>query len=120
MQRKMEIRFQPGQPVHLSVLSDAPQTLTAFINSLDGRHASLKATEAIPAGSAIRVDLEDSMLIGEITGCAATDGQFEIQLHVNEAIPSMSDLARLVSALMCEGRRDSVADPRRPQIASAK
>jgi len=119
VQRKMEIRFQPDQPVRLSILSDVPQALTAFIISLNGRNAVLRVSQAIPAGSAIRLDLDDSMLIGEISACAAGE-HFEIQLHIKEAIPSMSDLARLVSALMCEGRRESVVGRKDAHTASVQ
>ena len=120
VQRKMEIRFQPDQPVRLSILSDVPQAITAFIISLNGRNAVLRVPQAIPAGSAIRLDLDDSMLIGEISGCAAGEEHFEIQFHIKEAIPSMSDLARLVSALMCEGRRESVVERKGTHTASVQ
>ncbi len=119
MQRKMEIRFQPDQPVRLGILSDLPQALTAFIVSLNGRNAVLRVPQAVPPGSAIRLDLDDSMLIGEISGCTvAGEEQFEVHLQIKEAIPSMSDLARLVSALMCEGRRESVAERNGAHTAS--
>jgi len=41
-------------------------------------------------------------------------------VEITEAIPSMSDLARLVSALMCEGRNEQVADRRTARTASVR
>jgi hypothetical protein len=115
----MEIRFQPNQPVRLSVLSGLPQTLTASIVHLDGRDARLQAPQPIPAGSAIRIDLDDSMLLGEITGCISEQEQYGIQVNITEAIPSMSDLARLVSALMCHGPSESLGDRRTARAAAS-
>ena len=116
----MEIRFQPNQPVRLSVLSGLPQTLTASIVHLNGRDARLQAPHHIPAGSAIRIDLDDSMLLGEITGCISEQDLFGIQVNITEAIPSMSDLSRLVSALMCHGTSESSVDRRAARAASVK
>lgn len=115
----MEIRFQPNQPVRLSVLSGLPQTLTAVIVHLNGRDAKLQASQYIPTGSAIRIDLDDSMLLGEITGCISEQEQFGIAVNITEAIPSMSDLARLVSALMCHGTRESLGEDRRVARAAS-
>lgn len=47
------------------------------------------------------------MLLGEITGCSLDSSAFTAQVEVVEAIPSLSDLARLVAAVMNEGRSES-------------
>jgi hypothetical protein len=116
----MEIRFQPNQPVRLSVLSGLPQALTARIINLNGRSADLQVEQQISAGSAIRIDLDDSMLLAEIIECSSEQGQFRIHISITEAIPSMSDLARLVSALMCESPSGSTGDRRATRTATVK
>jgi hypothetical protein len=102
----MEIRYQPQQPVRLNVLGVVPQTLKAKIVNLTGRRASLILEKNIVAGTAVRIDLEDSMLLGEATACVADVGGFVAHIEVFEAIPSLSDLARLVAAVMNEGRSE--------------
>jgi hypothetical protein len=119
VERKLEIRFQPNQPVRLTDLSGPRQTLMARIINLNGRIAELQIPDRIAAGSAIRIDLDDSMLMGEVTLCAAQGDQFAIQLAISEAIPCMSDLQRLVSALMCEGRNE-VTERRAPRATTVK
>jgi hypothetical protein len=116
----MEIRFQPNQPVRLSVLSGLPQALTARIINLNGRSADLQVEQQILAGSVIRIDLDDSMLLAEIIECSSEQEQFRIHICITEAIPSMSDLAHLVSALMCESPSGSTGDRRAARTAFVK
>jgi hypothetical protein len=87
---------------------------------LNGRSADLQVEQQISAGSAIRIDLDDSMLLAEIIECSSEQGQFRIHISITEAIPSMSDLARLVSALMCESPSGSTGDRRATRTATVK
>src|SRR4051812_15991560 len=100
----MEIRYQPEQIINLQILGAGAQRLPARLATLTGRNAALKLDRGIEFGAAVRIDLEDSMLLGEVCGCCGDLNGFTVQVHVLEAIPSMSDLARLVSAVMNEGR----------------
>jgi hypothetical protein len=42
-----------------------------------------------------------------VAACAPKEGAFIALIEVHEAIPSMSDLARLVAAVMNEGRSEA-------------
>lgn len=102
----MEIPYRPEQTVRLNVLGAAPQTIPAQLRILVGRRAELRSESAVAPGTAVRIDLEDSMLLGEVAGCIPEGSLFAAQIEVVEAIPSLSDLARLVAAVMNEGRAE--------------
>jgi hypothetical protein len=51
----------------------------------------------------LRIDLEDCRLLGEVSACESESGLYLIRMDVCEAIPAMSDLARLMSAVMSDG-----------------
>jgi hypothetical protein len=87
---------------------------------MDGRSAFLKVEQQISAGSAIRIDLEDSMLLAEVIACSSERDYFRIHIGITEAIPSMSDLARLVSALMCESPSQFSGDRRAARTTAAQ
>jgi|SRR4051794_37161154 len=106
VERKMEIRYQPEQLVRLNVLGAVPQTFDARIVNLTGRRASLRVEKTIAAGAPIRIDLEDSMLLGEVTASVTDASGCLVDIEVLEAIPSLSDLARLVAAVMNEARSE--------------
>ena len=100
----MEIPYRPEQSVRLNVLGAAPQTIPAQLRILVGRRAELKSESAVAPGTAVRIDLEDSMLLGEVAECGSDGPHFVTQIEVVQAIPSLSDLARLVAAVMNDGR----------------
>jgi hypothetical protein len=117
----MEIRYQPDQPVRLNVLGGAsPRTIVARIVQLTGRRAELRVEEAIAHDTAVKIMLDDSMLLGEVAACAPAEGAFVVLIEVHEAIPSMSDLARLVAAVMNEGRSEAPDPTRALRAAAAK
>jgi hypothetical protein len=100
----MDIRYQPEQPIRLNVLGSSPRPVAAKVVQMSGKRIEVSTGEAIPCGTAIKIEMEDSLLLGEITACAPGQGEFRALVVVREAIPSMSNLARLVSAVMNEGR----------------
>ena len=102
----MEIPYRPEESVRLNVLGASPQTIPAQLRILVGRRAELRSECAVTPGTAVRIDLEDSMLLGEVAGCGTEGSLFVTQIEVVQAIPSLSDLARLVAAVMNEGRVD--------------
>ncbi len=109
----MEIRYQPDQPVRLNVLGGiSPRVMAASMTHLSGRHAELRVAEVIAADAAVKIELDDSMLLGEVIACTSRDGGgYAARIQVVEAIPSMSDLARLVAAVMNESRSEVRVQP---------
>jgi hypothetical protein len=108
----MEIRYQPDQPVRVTVLS-SKHTLRGEIVQMKNRAATLRSEEPVPQNAAIRLDFDDCLVLGQVMSCAPDSASFLVSLEVVEAIPAVSDLARLVGAVMQDGR--SVA----PELARA-
>lgn len=101
----MEIRYQPDQPILLTVLGGAaPRQMPARMVQMSGRRAQLCMSEAIACGTPLKIQTDDSMLLGEVSACGADMGSFFALVEIQDAIPSMSALAKLVAAVMNEGR----------------
>jgi hypothetical protein len=104
----MDIRYQSEQAVRLHVLGGAsPLSIAARLVQMSGRRVELRTAEALPCGGAVKIEMEDSLLLGEVAGCSRTETSFCSLIHVREAIPSMSDLARLVAAVMNDSRTNT-------------
>ncbi|HYP06128.1 MAG TPA: hypothetical protein VER03_07805 [Bryobacteraceae bacterium] len=99
----MEIRYQPGQPLRVNVLATS-ELLSGHIEKIVGRLAIINLDQPVAFGAPLRIDFDDSMILGEVSACEATESGHRVTVDVRDAIPVMSDLARLVSALMTDGR----------------
>jgi hypothetical protein len=104
VERKTEICYLPDQPARLTLLGASQHTLTAQMVKLAGRCASIRLDKAVPHGTAVRIDLNDSLLLGEVSKCVSESDGFVATIGIVEAIPSLSDLAKLVAAVMNEAR----------------
>ena len=98
----MEIRYKPDQPVRVTVL-ESKQLLRAQIVEMKNRAATLRVEEPVAQQAPIRLDFDDSVILGEVVHCVPEGASFLVSLEVVEAIASLSDLARLVSAVMENG-----------------
>jgi hypothetical protein len=79
--------------------------LPARIDAREGRRLMLSLTGPVDRDAAIRIDIEDQVLLGEVTWCAKTQDGFAAEVELDQAITSVHDLTRLVSALVGEDRR---------------
>ena len=111
----MEIRYQPDQSVRVTVL-ESKRLLRAQIVEMKNRTATLRLEEAVAQHAPIRLDFDDSVVLGEVTDCVPEGASFLVSLKVVDAIASLSDLARLVSAVMGNG---SAVGPERAATATA-
>jgi hypothetical protein len=100
----MDIRYQPGQPVNVSVLFPN-ESLTGRILDLSGRHAAIRLDRPLASGAPLRLDFDDSVIWGEVGSCRPAKEGVEVKFIVREAVPMLSDLGRLVSALMAEDNK---------------
>jgi hypothetical protein len=114
----MDIRYQPGQPLQITVL-DSRELLQGHIVQIVGRAATFSLHRPLAFGAPIRIDFDDCMLLGEVAACEVTTEDYVITLDVVDAIPVMSDLARLVSAVMTGGR-GAAPDARTPAVQAVR
>jgi hypothetical protein len=98
-----------NQTIPLNVSSGSPRSMTAQVVSLDYCRADLWLDRAIPRGTAVLLDVNDGMILGEVANCTREAGKFRAKVTVREAIPLVSDLARLANALRNCGMPDGIA-----------
>ena len=84
--------------------------MDVIIDNRSGSGLAIRAAQALPLSTPVRVDLDDRMLLGEVCHCAAADGGFLIGLRVEHVVEHLQSLARLARELESEGA------PRTPEI----
>jgi len=100
--RRTEPRFELDQTVVLTILGDTDRSLPAKLKNLSGRGLRLITDIPIKLGTAVRIDVGDSMLLGEVCYCSSSPDGLVCGVQLEQALNSVADLTRLVSRLMME------------------
>jgi hypothetical protein len=74
-----------------------------------GRGMALRLPGPLPGGTAIKIEAQDELLLGEVTGSVAYEGAFRVGLMVKHRLAGLAELHRLNRALLSEA----------PQVSSA-
>ena len=114
MGERKDCRFETNQPVRLTVLGrysrEADTQLPACMVNVSGRGISLTTQFSVPVSSAIRLDVDDNILLGEVCHSRQTGpGEFVCGVQLEQALSSVGDLSKLVSGIMGAGKRAAPA-----------
>jgi hypothetical protein len=104
VERRREPRFAAGQTVRLIVLdrngNSADRQIDAEVTEISGKGVRLRVAERIAVGDAVRLDMEDNAILGEVCHCSETGNGFICGVEVDQILSHVSDLARLMDALL--------------------
>ena len=95
-------------PVQVTVLDELPVKLDGHVVNMSGGGFRLLTTEKIRHNAAVRVDMADAVLLGEVCYCTLDEsGHYAVGLESQQILSHTSDLARLMQSLTCESPRES-------------
>lgn len=113
MDRRGETRIPCDTPVRVTVLSSPPQQFEAILVNVSGRGARLRVPQRLNCDDAIRIDLDDAMLLGEVCYCANDGDAFGIGVQLEHSLMAMAEIARLRDRIL----EESTSAPRAAQRA---
>jgi hypothetical protein len=88
-----------GEEIRLTVLSDKGWSGAARIVQVNAQIAVFECATSVPPGAALRVDAGDALFFGECRRCEPDGDHFKFEIKLEQIIPSVSDLAKLMSAI---------------------
>ena len=106
MNRRRELRISSDQPVRITLLCEPRRQLDGRINDYSARGISIFTSEPVRPGDAIQIDLEDSLVLGEVRYWRAAERGYVVGIEIEEALHGLAALARLNQALL--GNQDLV------------
>lgn len=114
MERRRDVRVSLDQKVRVTVLGRRvlgtnDWQVDARAADLSGRGIRILAPARIASGDAVRIDLEDAMLLGEVCYCQPHNDGFMIGVQLDQALSNVGELARL------PGRADISRSPSAPR-----
>ncbi|HLK68096.1 MAG TPA: PilZ domain-containing protein [Bryobacteraceae bacterium] len=74
MDQRREPRFVADQPVIVTVLGEQERQLSARICNASGRGLAIEVPSPVPPGSALKLEVDDAMVLGEAVYCRYHDG----------------------------------------------
>jgi len=108
---RRDLRFETNQAVNLTILNsssrEADQQLPARLVNVSGRGISLTTKSVVPLNSAVRLDVNDMVLLGEVCHSReAGPSEFICGVRLEQALTAVGDLSKLVSGIMGEARQE--------------
>ena len=106
MERRRETRFTVNQQAQLTLLNALKETLLAHLVEASGKGMRFRTRCAIPAGTAVKVELGDALLLAEVIFSRpvpeAGEESFVIGVKIDQVLAPLSELMSLHRSLLVE------------------
>jgi hypothetical protein len=111
MNQRRESRTSANQSVWVTLYEAVETRICGRIRNVSGRGLGLELDQRIGVGTAIRIDLEDSMLLGEVIYCRPeTDGVFYAGVELEQALNGLAALGEMLRGFSDEPSASEPAD----------
>jgi hypothetical protein len=98
MDKRREPRFQADQRVVLTFLTEPQTRLDAVVKNASGRGLGLVTAAPAPSGAPLRIEFEDSIVLGESIYCRADRDGYFIGVELDQVLVGLTELARNLAA----------------------
>jgi hypothetical protein len=98
MNQRRESRIEANQHARVTTLSEPQVQLPAVIKNVSVRGVGLELPCSIAAGTAVRIELRDTLLLGEVIFCRDDAGSFYAGVELEHALFGLVDLQRAMGA----------------------
>jgi hypothetical protein len=95
----MPERSAPIRRARLTILSRPETEHSVDLEHVSGNDVRLLADVPVAAGEPVRLDLDDEMLLAEVSRCRPDAGVYRIQMRVEHCLRNLSSLSALVRRL---------------------
>ena len=112
--RRQSSRLPAEDSVMLTCLSAGPipnTPLPARIVEKSDYGMRIEVSDPIAPATLVRLDLADTLVLGEVAWCAKVGDHHEIGLRMEQSLQHLGDLRRLVSSLLGHGDRQTLDQP---------
>lgn len=113
MERRQETRAETDSRVEITILGEHCVAFPARLLNRSGQGLSLATDQLIPLDAPVRIDLEDSILLGEVCHCATENGRYITGIKLQHVLHGLTDLNRLVAGIMGESWPRQPGQPNR-------
>jgi hypothetical protein len=87
-------------PVEVTLIAPEPRRVSGRVLSVSARDLLLRLPLDAPAGSIVRIDGDDSLLLGEIQRSEPSGDEWRVSVRVYHSLSGLAELERLNRALL--------------------
>ncbi len=94
MEQRASVRFAVDQPVVVVVLGGTEIRETARVRNVSDAGVQLVWSRNIPAGSPVKIELDNAMALGEVVYCLAEGDQWVFGIKLEHVLNGLAELQR--------------------------
>ena len=98
MNQRRESRIEANQPARVTTLSESQVQCTGRVKNVSVRGVGLELPCPIKPGTAIRIELKVTLLLGEVIFCRDDEVSFYAGVELEHALFGLGDLQRAMDA----------------------
>jgi hypothetical protein len=94
MEQRASVRFAIDQPVAVMVLGGTEVRETATVRNVSEAGVQLVWSHSIPAGSPVKIELDNALALGEVVYCIAEGEQWVFGIKLEHVLNGLAELQR--------------------------
>ncbi|HLH20481.1 MAG TPA: PilZ domain-containing protein [Bryobacteraceae bacterium] len=98
MDQRREPRFEIDQSVIVTVLSEQPLKMHGRVRDASGRGLGLVVPRPVEPGAALRIEIDDALVLGEAIYCRDEQREHFIGVELDQVLVGLTELSRRLSA----------------------
>ena len=80
----------------------AKRAVPCTVGRMERSRLSIEAKESLPASTALTVEFNDALFLGEVVSCTAASHGWKLEIRVEQVLTGLESLVALRSRLLCE------------------
>jgi hypothetical protein len=98
MEQRRNTRLVLDQTVTIAILGDIVIRRTAKVKNTSGRGLGLEMAYPVAVGCALKIELNDAVLLGEAMYCRADNGAYYVGIELLQGLSGLGELSRALRA----------------------
>jgi hypothetical protein len=98
MDQRREPRFRADQPVTVTVLTDPRRQVEGRVRNASGRGLGVVTAARVEPGAALRIEIDDSVVLGEAIYCRSEQDEYFIGVELDQVLVGLTELGKNLAA----------------------
>jgi hypothetical protein len=111
MNQRRKPRFEADQSIWITLFGEPDIRLPARIKNVSERGIGLELQGPVAIGTALKFEVDDSLILGEVIYCRQDEGSFYVGVELEQALCGLGALAKALGAFSDSSSGSQQEDP---------